>query len=177
MVKEAIEDAKKHLAKESIGLVAQLPEMPIVIKADRQKIMQVLTNLLNNAIRFTRPRGTIIVSTETDQNNIKVIVKDSGTGISDDVMPKLFTKFSSSMSSASGTGLGLYISKAIVEAHDGKIWADNNLNEKGATFGFAIPIKPYTDNAQVIESRIPQGKANSEIFALAKEAFGKPQQD
>jgi signal transduction histidine kinase len=69
-----------------------------------------------------------------------VSVKDTGEGISKEVLPKLFSKFTTSDSST-GTGLGLYICKSIVEAHDGRIWAENNLDGKGATFTFSLPVK------------------------------------
>jgi signal transduction histidine kinase len=96
--------------------------------------------MLDNAIKFTR-KGTITVSTaiNTNDNEAIVSISDEGTGIDSEIMSKLFTKFASK--SDKGTGLGLYISKSIVEAHGGKIWAKNNENEKGATFGFTLPLE------------------------------------
>jgi signal transduction histidine kinase len=96
-----------------------------------------------NAIKFTK-EGTISISTvvkESNNNNnneLIVSVKDSGEGIDSTIMSRLFTKFASK--SFEGTGLGLYISKNIVEAHGGRIWAENNSNGKGATFSFSLPI-------------------------------------
>jgi signal transduction histidine kinase len=98
-------------------------------------------NLLNNAVKFTK-EGTIVttVKEEEDQqrNQLIVSVKDSGDGIDPDILPKLFSKFTTK--SYHGTGLGLYICKGIIEAHGGKIWGENNVGGKGATFTFSIPF-------------------------------------
>jgi signal transduction histidine kinase len=115
----------------------------ILLKADRGRVSQVISNLLSNAAKFT-PEGTIsIVSdlngNQDNKNNEAIInVKDNGQGIDPDMLPKLFSKFATK--SYSGTGLGLYISKSIVEAHGGRIWAQNNSDGKGATFSFSLPI-------------------------------------
>jgi signal transduction histidine kinase len=103
--------------------------------------MQVLYNLLHNAIKFTE-QGIISVTVERKKKHendaIVVSVKDSGSGIHPEITPKLFSKFATK--SFSGTGLGLYISKSIIEAHGGKIWAENNPDGKGATFSFSLPL-------------------------------------
>jgi signal transduction histidine kinase len=112
----------------------------ILVEADRGRISQVVSNLLSNAIKFTE-EGSVIVATEINDNDNKnaiiVRVKDSGVGIDCDILPKLFAKFVSK--SFQGTGLGLFISKSIIEAHGGKIWAENNSDGKGATFSFTLP--------------------------------------
>jgi signal transduction histidine kinase len=112
----------------------------ISVYADKGRITEVICNMLDNAIKFTR-KGTITVSTaiNTNDNEAIVSISDEGTGIDSEIMSKLFTKFASK--SDKGTGLGLYISKSVVEAHGGKIWAKNNENEKGATFGFTLPLE------------------------------------
>ncbi|CAN5421098.1 hypothetical protein BH18THE2_BH18THE2_06570 [soil metagenome] len=115
----------------------------ILLKADRGRISQVISNLLSNAVKFT-PGGTISIVSDLngnqDKNNTEAIinVKDNGQGIDPDMLPRLFSKFATK--SFSGTGLGLFISKSIVEAHGGRIWAENNKNGRGATFMFALPI-------------------------------------
>jgi two-component system, OmpR family, sensor histidine kinase VicK len=111
----------------------------ILIHADKGKISQVISNLLSNAIKFTT-QGTIFVSVEKNNNNNSVIVcvKDPVQGIDSTILPRLFTKFASK--SYKGTGLGLYISKGIIEAHGGKIWAENNIDRKGATFYLSLPL-------------------------------------
>jgi signal transduction histidine kinase len=123
----------------------------IVIEADRNRLSQVIHNLLHNAIKFTTD-GSITVIVERKKDNINdkydeilVSIKDTGTGIHPEVLPKLFTKFITK-SPIAGTGLGLFISKSIIEMHGGKIWATNN-NEDGrgegvgSTFTFSLPVK------------------------------------
>lgn len=108
----------------------------ININADRERITQVISNLLSNAIKCTS-NGTIFVILEHKYNEVLIHVKDTGTGIYPDIFPRLFSKFTTSNSQ--GTGVGLYISKNIVESHGGKIWARNNANKVGATFSFLLP--------------------------------------
>jgi signal transduction histidine kinase len=111
----------------------------ISINGDKGKISQVIINLIINAIQFIeKENGLITIMGERKGNQILLSVKDNGTGISPEIFPKLFSKYVSK--SNMGNGLGLYISKNIIEAHDGKIWAKNNENEKGATFSFSLPI-------------------------------------
>jgi signal transduction histidine kinase len=117
----------------------------ILIEADKVRIMQVIDNLLSNALKFTK-EGTISLSVESnDKRQVVISVKDNGQGIDPNILPRLFTKFATK-SEFGGTGLGLFISKNIIEAHGGKIWAENNPNEKGATFYFSLPlVKPSND--------------------------------
>jgi signal transduction histidine kinase len=113
----------------------------IIVHADRHRITQVISNLIDNAIKFAKDEGgTVSINIKKEQNDSWVIVsiKDTGSGIDPEIMPRLFTKFSAK--SFKGTGLGLYISKSIIEAHGGKIWAENNIDGKGATFSFTLPI-------------------------------------
>lgn len=103
------------------------------------RMTQVIDNLVSNALKFTK-EGIISLSVKTNDNGQAVVsVKDNGQGIDPNIFPKLFTKFATK-SEFGGTGLGLFISKSIVEAHGGKIWAENNPNEKGATFSFSLPL-------------------------------------
>ncbi|HEU5447110.1 MAG TPA: HAMP domain-containing sensor histidine kinase [Nitrososphaeraceae archaeon] len=112
----------------------------INITADKEKIFQVFTNLLNNALKFTN-QGAIIITAKqkVKTNQAVVMIKDSGPGIDPEIIPHLFTKFKAK--SEKGLGLGLYISKNIIEAHHGKIEAYNNPNSKGATFVVTLPLK------------------------------------
>jgi len=122
----------------------------IFVQADRDRITQVISNLLDNALKFT-PHGLVSVvisrpkeykegQEEDNEEEVVVSVEDTGSGIDPEIFPKLFTKFTSK--SFSGTGLGLYISKSIIEAHGGKIWAKNNKcqGKSGATFCFSLPL-------------------------------------
>jgi signal transduction histidine kinase len=104
--------------------------------ADKAKILQVITNLIDNAVKFT-DEGRVSISAFKNMKDVELTVKDTGSGIEDKIMSKLFSKFVSS--SENGTGLGLFISKKIVEAHGGTIWAGNN-DVRGATFKFTLPL-------------------------------------
>ena len=124
----------------------------IIIEADRNRLSQVVYNLLNNAFNFTNEGSiTVIVERKNGNNNndndeILVSIKDTGTGIHPEILPNLFTKFSTKSSITGGTGLGLFISKSIIELHGGKIWATNNSMNfggrevRGSTFTFSLPI-------------------------------------
>ena len=118
----------------------------IIVEADRDRLVQVIRNLLDNALKFTTHNNqTIFVSIDKNKEGKKeeeviVSVKDTGEGISDKILSKLFTKFATS-DSTTGTGLGLYICKKIIEAHGGRIWGVNNLDGKGALFKFTLPVK------------------------------------
>jgi signal transduction histidine kinase len=115
----------------------------VLLKADKNRISQVVSNLVSNAIKFSSG-GAISVQTSVygnDKNNnneIIVSIKDNGQGIDSEILPRLFSKFATK--SYSGTGLGLFICKSIVEAHGGSIWAENNSDGKGATFSFTLPL-------------------------------------
>ena len=120
----------------------------IFIEADKGRINQVIHNLLDNSLKFTYS-GTIAITAEMKKEDgnvndeVVVWVKDTGTGIDSQIFPRLFSKFATK-SEVGGTGLGLFISKSIVEAHGGRIWAENNSEcRKGATFYFSLPLSRY----------------------------------
>jgi two-component system, OmpR family, sensor histidine kinase VicK len=110
------------------------------VEADMGRLTQVVSNLLSNAVKFTDKGGEISVHVEKDDTNQQIIVsvKDNGQGIDPEIFPRLFSKFTSK--SHVGTGLGLFISKKIIEAHGGRIWAQNNSGGKGSTFSFTLPM-------------------------------------
>jgi signal transduction histidine kinase len=116
-----------------------LSDVPLWINGDRHRMIQVLSNLIDNAIKFTQ-NGTIDIIVEMKENirELVVSISDTGQGISREVIPSLFKKFYSR--SDKGTGLGLFISKSIVEAHGGKIWAENKEDNSGSTFRFSLPL-------------------------------------
>jgi signal transduction histidine kinase len=122
-----------------IKILPDEPNKEIVINADKSRIAQVISNLLSNAIKFTK-QGTVLITVDKKKDNKEVIVsiKDTGTGLDPEILPRLYSKFASK--SVKGTGLGLFISRSIIEAHGGKIWADNNADGKGVTFYFTLPI-------------------------------------
>ena len=142
LISDIIEDQKNEIKKtnKDIRLVHERQDQIIEIDADKNRLSQVISNLLSNAIKFTK-EGIIRVTEEVKDDMALVTVMDTGRGIDPEISPRLFLKFAAK--SETGTGLGLFISKSIVEAHGGKIWAQNNTDydgKKGATFTFSIPL-------------------------------------
>jgi signal transduction histidine kinase len=175
-IRNVIDDIKSK--EDGIRIIFDAQEAdPVIVEADKLKIYEVISNLLVNAVKFTRKRsvddvtikrndrsntkdnmndGIIIISSKIKssqsynkddnsnttrnerRNEVIISIKDTGTGIDPDIQDKLFSKFVTK--SDTGSGLGLYISKGIVEAHGGKIWGENNSDGKGATFSFSLPI-------------------------------------
>jgi signal transduction histidine kinase len=133
-----IKDVEKQISSNKLKILFTEPKESIFVDADKIRIYQVITNLLNNAIKFTK-EGDISVSIEKKDTQAVVTIKDTGEGIDPQILPQLFSKFVSK--SFKGTGLGLFISKSIIEAHGGKIWGENNFNGGlGATFYFTLPL-------------------------------------
>jgi two-component system, OmpR family, sensor histidine kinase VicK len=117
----------------------------IIVEADRERINQVISNLLSNSIKFTNDGHiSLNIATNDHTNEVIVTVGDTGTGINPEIIPRLFSKFVTK--SQQGTGLGLFISKNIIESHGGKIWAENNVLEgRGTVFSFTLPLAPKNE--------------------------------
>jgi signal transduction histidine kinase len=171
-----VEHYRKQIANDNVKVMYEPGGGIILVEADRQRLIQVISNLLNNAIKFTK-EGTVTVTTTSsiikrkdaerdtgegeEEEEVVIAVKDTGTGIDPELMPRLFTKFATK--SYQGTGLGLYISKSIIEAHGGKMWAENNSDEgsdsetehNGATFYFTLPV--VNINEQTREQKNGEG--------------------
>jgi signal transduction histidine kinase len=145
IVLQAVQDAKDRLQNPQVHLVLHTDKSENnVVKGDRRRLAQVLANLLNNSMKFTA-KGQIEVSVfaggskEPKSRSVFIKVKDTGSGIDQQMMGKLFTKFTTK--SITGTGLGLFISKGIIEAHGGDIWAENNSGQiSGAAFTIRLPL-------------------------------------
>ncbi len=142
VISNVIKDCKSQIDSEKIKLVYEYSRVNnIIVNADKNRLNQVISNLISNSIKFTQGEwGTISITTKREENSkaITISVKDTGKGIDPEIIPRLFTKFATK--SDTGTGLGLFISKSIVEAHGGRIWAENNKDGKGATFYFTLPV-------------------------------------
>ena len=152
VISNAIQDHKNEIEKTNgnLKLLYKTNDDNIIVKADRLRLGQVISNLIRNAIKFTK-EGVILITVRKDDSRVIVSVKDTGSGIDPEIEPRLFSKFASK--SFEGTGLGLFICKSIVEAHNGKIWAENNADGKGATFSFSIPITPIQQaNMKLVDS-------------------------
>jgi signal transduction histidine kinase len=140
ILSQTVKEAKRKIENDPLRnkkVKVEYTSARIEVDADRSRITQVISNLVNNAIKFTQ-EGTIAITCTQDENEVVVQVRDSGRGIDPEIHSRLFSKFASK--SEQGTGLGLFISKSIVEAHGGRIWAYNNDSYAGATFTFTIPI-------------------------------------
>ena len=134
----------KEIETEKVNMLYITEEKKLSVEGDKGLLYKVLDNLISNAIKFTKKiadkdgaKITITTKREND-DTILVSVKDNGIGIDKEILPRLFTKFATK--SEAGTGLGLFISKHIIQAHNGKIWAETNSNDKGATFRFTLPF-------------------------------------
>jgi signal transduction histidine kinase len=155
LISNVVKDYKSQIEKqvEKIKLVYnneedRIEKNDLVLKADRGRIAQVISNLISNAIKFTKERGdeestgTITITTieKKETKEVVINVKDTGTGIDPEILSRLFTKFATK-SQSGGTGLGLFISKSIIESHGGRIWAENNKDGNiGSTFSFSLPM-------------------------------------
>ena len=142
---EAVKNFKEFAEGKKIELIIKtLPELPELF-IDARRVSQVISNLINNTIKFTPDNGKIEISAHQEENNIIVSVRDNGIGMNERTMGKLFTPFFQAERGLSrkygGTGLGLSICKGIVEAHGGKIWAESDGVGKGSIFRFSLPIK------------------------------------
>jgi signal transduction histidine kinase len=145
-----IKNAPANESKEGRVKIIFEPKQPLIVLADGDRLYQVLFNLIKNALKFT-DKGEVEINAErknNSNNNSEAIVtiRDTGSGIDPEIMPRLFSKFATR--SDSGTGLGLYISKSIIEAHGGKMWAQNNPDGLGATFSFSLPLVDLTITSQ-----------------------------
>jgi signal transduction histidine kinase len=121
-----------------ITLTADASSASQEVTVDGGRIMQVLANLVSNAIKFTKAGGRVSIHARQDANGIEFTVSDTGIGIAKDALPGIFDRFSQVRFDRRGLGLGLHISRAIVEAHGGKIWAESEVG-KGSTFHFTVP--------------------------------------
>ena len=135
---------KRHI-KLHYALQNEIGGPDALVYADRERIVQVISNLLDNAIKFIEKDGLIKIPLKVSKGDgpneyghAEIIIKDTGSGIAEEILPHLFTKFSTR--SFQGTGLGLYISRSVIISHGGTMSAENNSNEKGATFSFRIPL-------------------------------------
>jgi signal transduction histidine kinase len=143
LVHEVVETLRPVAAEKVIALEAAITEPSILVWADRDKINQVLMNLIGNAIKFTPAQGRVTVSAlRNGKESIQVSVSDTGPGVPPDEKEKIFDRFYQIAqvggAKPKGTGLGLAICKALVELHGGKIWVESEIN-RGSTFSFTLP--------------------------------------
>ncbi len=139
VIASVVQDTRDQIDNSRVELLYNKGEDGILmVRVDKSRLEQVLSNLLSNSIKFTK-EGTISLNVEKKDNQALVTVKDTGPGIDPEMLPRLFSKFATK--SERGAGLGLFICKNIIEAHGGRIWAENNSDGKGAKFSFSLAIK------------------------------------
>jgi len=163
LISRIVQDFRNQIDSPNLLLVCQFEEKQedkndlAFVRADKSRLIQVISNLLSNAIKFTK-EGIISVNVEKQvkekekgikQDEAIIRVKDMGVGIDPKLLDRLFSKFATK--SFAGTGLGLFISKSIVEAHGGRIWAENNSDGRGATFIFTLPLDKISELIDVME--------------------------
>jgi signal transduction histidine kinase len=171
LIVDVVENSRKGIANGNVKMMYELENSTTIVEADRRRLTQVISNLLDNAMKFTKEGAVTVTTTirrkdfdkgrgELEKEGVEevvVAIKDTGTGIDPEVMPRLFTKFATK--SYQGTGLGLFISKGIIEAHGGTMWAENNnLNGsdfdrqyRGATFYFTMPVVAKMERIMEVE--------------------------
>lgn len=168
IVSKAVEDLKNQASQKNILLNLSLPQTSsLKVLADPIRIAEVVTNLIANAINYTNPGGKVNVTLTSSPNEVTTTVTDTGVGIPKEAVPHLFGKFfrvsNQSQKMSKGTGLGLYISKSIVEKHHGKIWVESELG-KGSKFSFTLPISTTSqgivDSSKFTGEEIQSGALN-----------------
>jgi signal transduction histidine kinase len=139
LLTEAVDAFAPAASEKGISLEVETVERILMAEFDHERMLQVLANLITNAIKFTPPGGRIVVRGERAGNALRLSVSDTGTGIPGDMLEKVFERFwQVGKNDQRGLGLGLYISKCIVDAHGGRIWAESKLGE-GTAFYFTMP--------------------------------------
>ena len=141
-VEAALEELRQRARERSMTISVDLPEELSAVRADAERLHQVLINLLDNAIKYTQAAGQITIAAKTTGNDVQVCVSDNGPGIAPEHLPRIFERFyrvdKARSRELGGTGLGLSIVKHIVQAHGGRVWAESAL-ERGSSFFFTLP--------------------------------------
>jgi len=173
-VHSVIEEMKGFMPEKKIKIVADIGKLP-VMEVDPDRVMQVLRNLLNNAIKFSRENGKIEVSAMLRGNYIEFIVRDSGVGIKADAQSRIFEPFFQADNMyqhiSGGTGLGLAICKGIIEGQKGRIWF-NSVEGKGTTFHFTVPLTPTREMAPIKLLFSPKADIENKVKELLVEYLG-----
>jgi PAS domain S-box-containing protein len=147
ILQKAIDGFQGIASDKGIVIKAKLPEELPHMDIDGERLSQVMFNLLSNSIKFSPKGGDIVVKAKIYNKELMVSVVDQGVGIPEEAIPQLFNRFyrAGNLESAGGAGLGLFVSKQIIEAHGGRIWAESNV-DAGSTFSFALPLVQATED-------------------------------
>ena len=139
LIAEAVDTFRATASAKGVSLETRIEAAPLLAAFDHLRILQVLANLISNSLKFTPRGGNITIGGEREADGVRVFVRDTGCGIPDDALERVFERFSQvGKSDRRGLGLGLYISRCIVEAHGGRIWAQSQPGE-GSKIGFTLP--------------------------------------
>ena len=142
LIAEAVDTFRATASAKGVSLETRIDAAPLLAAFDHQRILQVLANLISNSLKFTPRGGNIKIGGEQEQGSVRVSVEDSGCGIPDHALERIFERFSQvGKKDRRGLGLGLYISRCIVEAHGGRIWAESQPGA-GSKIGFTLPANP-----------------------------------
>jgi signal transduction histidine kinase len=148
LVAQVISEIEVARADRHVELDERVPEGVPPVMADRERVHQVLFNLLDNAVRFTPAGGLVTVTASPHNGSVDVAVADTGPGIAAEHLPRLFERFyrvdEARSRNDGGTGIGLAIARSVVEAHGGRIWAESRPGG-GSTFTFELPVAPAAE--------------------------------
>jgi signal transduction histidine kinase len=144
-INDSVKDLQNIAQEKHIKLSSEIPDaISAIVSIDKVHMIEVISNLITNAINYTNPDGKITVTVEETPEAVITHIQDTGIGIPEQAIPHLFSKFfrvsEALRAESKGTGLGLYLAKANVEMHRGKIWVESKVNE-GSTFSFSLPKK------------------------------------
>jgi histidine kinase len=146
LIQSVVQRLQPQFEEKGIVLALEIPSALPRVRVDQDRIAQVLINLLGNALQYTSENGHVTLAVQQIGNELQISIQDTGVGISAEHLPHLFTRFyrvdKSRSRAGGGSGIGLTISKHLVEAHDGRIWAESNGPGKGSTFSFVLPTDP-----------------------------------
>jgi signal transduction histidine kinase len=164
LISEVMDSWRERIEEKQLTAVAQLPDDLPQVLADRDRVKRVFHNLISNAYNYTIPGGNITVTTYTDGDKVRVDVEDTGVGISKPDQSRLFTRFFRAREvphdDVRGAGLGLYMAKALIEAHGERVWLERSKLGEGSVFSFTLPI---AENQEPKEANsLPLGAGNAE---------------
>lgn len=153
LIAEAVQSLAEQALQHQVDLHAEVARAPLRVICDRDRALQVLSNLIGNALKFTPSGGSVRVCAEPCGDDAQVVVADTGPGIPQALQPHLFERYYQAEETAAlGKGLGLYIARRLVEAQGGKIWVESTLGA-GSRFAFTLPLAPAADTREGVEDR------------------------
>jgi len=165
LILEVMDSLRERIEEKQLAAIVQLPDDLPQVLADRNRVKQVLRDLISNACNYTTPGGEITVTTYTDGDKVRVDVEDTGVGISKPDQSRLFTRFFRSLEvphdDVRGAGLGLYMAEALIEAHGERIWLERSEPGEGSVFSFTLPIAESQESKEANSLPLDAGNAEA----------------